>query len=174
MKKVLLAIASHGFQQVEYGDTRQVLEQAGFFVVTASDKRGIAIAKDGSEQKVDVQLSEVDVKQYDAVYFIGGPGALECLDNQESNRILNEAMILQKPYGAICIAPRILAKANVLVGKRATGWNEDGELPEIFAQNNVEYMPEHVVVDGNVITADGPESAREFGEAIKQCVLKIE
>lgn len=172
MKKVIFAIASHGFQSVEYGIPKQLLTEAGFVVVTASDAAGVAVAKDGSEQVVDVVLSDVDVMEYDGVYFIGGPGALECLDTQESNRILNEAMILQKSYGAICIAPRILARANVLVGRRATGWDEDGELASIFANNNVEYVRDSVVVDGNVITANGPEVAEEWGRAIQAFLLK--
>jgi len=166
MKKILLVIASQGFQHIEYRTPKQLLEEAGFIVVTASDKAGVAIGKDGSEQPVDVVLSNVDPKNYDGVYFIGGPGALEHLDNQESNRILNEVMLLQKPYGAICISSRILAKANVLIGKKATGWNGDGALANIFSNNNVEYVAAPVVVDGTVATAEGPAAAEEWAKAI--------
>ena len=70
------------------------------------------------------------------------------------------------PYGAICISPRILANAGLLRGKRATGWNGDGELQEIFSSQNVTYEQSAVVTDGRVITADGPMSAGEFGQAI--------
>lgn len=170
--KVLFVIASQGFQHIEYRTPKKLLEEAGFFVETASDAPGVATGKDGSEQKVDLTLEQVDPKNYDAIYFIGGPGALEHLDNQESNRILNEVMILQKPYGAICISPRILAKANVLVGKRATGANSDGKLPEIFANNNVEYVNQPVVVDGSVVTAEGPDAAEEWGNAIVELLRK--
>lgn len=166
MKKILLVIASNGFQPIEYSVPKQLLTEAGFVVVTASDSVGEAVASDGSKQNVDVLLSEVEAENYDGLYFIGGPGALEHLDNQESNRILNEAMILQKSYGAICISPRILAKANVLTGRRATGWDEDGELSEIFETNNVEYVRQPVVVDHDVITGNGPAAAREWAEAI--------
>lgn len=166
MKKILLVIASNGFQPIEYSVPKQLLTEAGFVVVTASDAAGVARASDGSEQQVDVELSEVEAKNYDGIYFIGGGGALEHLDNQESNRILNEAMILQKSYGAICISPRILARANVLVGKRATGWDEDGELAEIFETNNVEYVRQPVVADYDVITGNGPGAAKDWAEAI--------
>lgn len=166
MKKVLLVIASNGFQPKEYGDTKAALEAGGFLVQIASDRKGEALATDGSSTLVDVVLEKVNVQEFDGVFFIGGPGALEHLDNQESNRILNEAMIAQKPYGAICIAPRILAKAHVLVGKQATGWDQDGKLAEIFTQNNVESLKEDVVVDGNIVTANGPLAAKAFGEAI--------
>jgi len=166
MKNILLVIAGEGFQQKEYFDTTEVLKQAGFRVTTASDVSGVAASQDGSRVVVDMILEKVNPDCFDGIFFIGGPGALQHLDNQESNRILNEMMILQRPYGAICIAPRILAHAHVLVGKRATGWDEDNELAQIFAQNNVEYVRESVVVDGNIVTGNGPAAAREFGEAI--------
>jgi protease I len=167
MKKILLVVAGEGFQHQEYFDTAKVLVDAGFVVVTASDRAQIAIAKNGMQVAVDVLLEKVDPINFDGIFFIGGPGALEHLDNQESNRILNEVMILERPYGAICIAPRILARAHVLVGKRATGWDGDEELAKIFAQNNVAYIREPVVVDGNIVTANGPAAAHDFGEAIR-------
>ncbi len=172
MKKVLLVIASNGFQPKEYFDTKIALENGEVEVLTASDMVGEALAKDGATKvQVDVVLNKVNVNEFDGVFFIGGPGALQHLDNQESNRILNEVMILQKSYGAICIAPRILAKAHVLVGKKATGWDEDGKLSEIFAQNNVEYVREDVVVDGMIVTANGPLAAKAFGEAIVKTLV---
>lgn len=165
-EKVALVIASEGYQPTEYGVPKQLLKESGFEVVTVSDKVGEVVAKDGSTTQATVDLKEFQASSVDGVFFIGGPGALKHLDNQETNRILNEAMIQDMHYGAICISPRILAKAHVLIGKRATGWNGDGELAQIFAENNVEYIAEGVVVDGNVITADGPESSEAFGQAI--------
>ena len=165
-KTVLLVIAGEGFQFVEYSDTKKEIEAAGLAVVTASDVAQSAKGHNDVEVSIDLVLEEVDTKKYDGVFLIGGPGALKHLDIQEIHRILNEMMIAQKPFGAICIAPRILAKAHVIVGKRATGWNNDNELETIFPQNNVTYIPEPVVVDGNVVTADGPSSAEAFGKEI--------
>ena len=166
MKKILLVVAGEGFQEKEYFDTKTVLESAGFEVVIASDVANEAVGDAGIRIIVDWVLEKVDSSQFDGIFFIGGSGALKHLDNQESNRILNEAMILQKPYGAICIAPRILARAHVLVGKEATGWDEDGELSQIFAQNNVGYVCEPVVVDGNIVTARDRFVAKDFAQAI--------
>ena len=165
-KKIALVVASEGYQPTEYGVPKKLLEEAGFEVVTVSDIAGEVTASDNTTTQATVALKDFEASSVDGVFYIGGPGALTHLDNQETNRILNEAMIQGLVYGAICISPRILAKAHVLIGKKATGWNEDGELEQIFAENNVEYISEGVVVDGNSITADGPGSAQKFGEAI--------
>ncbi|MCB9798664.1 DJ-1/PfpI family protein [Candidatus Nomurabacteria bacterium] len=166
MKKVALIVAGEGFQSKEYLPIKEQLEAAGVVVVTVSDVSRQATDNEGRGYPVDLVLSAVEALAFDGVFWIGGSGTLEHLDNQESNRIANECMLLQKFYGAICIAPRILAKAHVMTGKKATGWNGDNALAQIYAENNVEYIAKPVVVDEYLITADGPGSAQRFGKAI--------
>lgn len=173
MAKILLIIAQEGFQTKEYHDTKRVLERVGHVVVTGSVKRGIAISNIGEEVLVDIALEEVSVGDYDALFIIGGPGALQYLDNKETVRIMEEAATSGRIfYGAICISPRILAKAGILTGKHATGWDDDGELSGIFNANGVIYERKPVVTDGNIITANGPMSAEAFGHAINDCLKK--
>ncbi len=165
--KILLIVAFEGFHHIEYGEPKRILEDAGFNIVTASNKPGMAIAKDGSTTEVNVILDKVNVSQYTGIFFIGGPGAMENLDTPTSYRIAKEAVKQNMPIGAICISTRILAKASVLTGKRATGWNGDGQLGTIYEDLGVEYVAkEDIVVDDAIITATGPAVAKEFGERI--------
>lgn len=167
MKKVLFLIAFENFQPREYGEPKRILEENGIEVTTASDKAGMAVSSlDKEKVKVDLVLDEVKVEGYDGVFAIGGPGALEHLDNEKTYAIFRKAEELNKPYGAICISPRILAKSGVLEGKKATGWNGDGKVEEVFSDYGIEYVGEAAVKDGNVITAAGPAAAEEFGKKI--------
>jgi protease I len=173
MAKILLLIAQKGFQSMEYADTKRELEAAGHVVVTGSVFQGVAVSHMNEEVPVDVALVDVKSGDYDAVFAIGGPGALASLDNKEVSRIFNEAQAEgTMPYGAICIAPRILASAGVLKGLHATGWNNDDMLESIFLNNGVEYTHLSVVVDGRVITADGPMSAKDFGRKIHEVLSR--
>lgn len=166
-KKVLLVVAHKGFQPVEYGMPKKVLTAAGITVVTASDQGGqAASAISGERAAVDITLDQAQVSDYDGVFFVGGPGALEHLDNHESYRIIRTAAASGKPWGAICISPRILAHAGVLKNKTATGWDGDGKLGSILETVGATYVPEPVVTDGTLITAQGPVAATEFGKAI--------
>jgi len=166
LKSILLVVAYEGFQQVEYNEPKKILQDQGFTVVTASTKPGAAVAKDGSTTPVDILIDTVKVTDYVGIYFIGGPGALEYLDNETSYTLLKQAAHHKIPFGAICISPRILAAAGVLKGKKATGWNDDNELQSIFKEHGVIYEKTGVVVDGNIITATGPKTAQDFGKAI--------
>lgn len=168
MSKIILVIASQGFQPLEYGIPKKILEKAGHIVITASDTIKEARAGDMSRANVDITIKNAIPVVADAFFIIGGPGALVYLDNPESYVIIKKWAESGKPFGAICISPRILAKAGVLKGKKATGWNDDGELNEIFEHAGATYIMESVVLDGNLITADGPASAEAFARTILQ------
>ena len=170
--KVLFVVASVGYQPKEYTIPKQIVSHEGIEVVTASNGNGVATASDGSSTKIDFSLNQINLEGYAGIFFIGGPGALESLDNQESYRLLSQAQRLNIPYGAICISPRILAHAHTLTGKRATGWDGDGKLTEVFNQSGVIRVAHEVVIDGNVVTASGPEAAHEFGKAIVSLVKR--
>lgn len=172
MKPILLVIAHEDFQPMEYSAPKRMLLASGFEVKTASDLLGTAIsAIDQEEVRVDVVLEDVVVSDYDGIFFIGGPGALEFLNNEKSYRVIREAAKECKVWGAICISPRILAAAGVLKGRKVTGWDDDNELVGILSGVGAEYIREPVVVDGNLITASGPAVAEEFGREIVR-VLK--
>lgn len=164
--KILFIIASEGFQPIEYEEPKKILEDAGFTIVTASDKPGIAKSEDGVTAKVDLTLDKVNVKDYDGIFLMGGPGAMEHLDNEHTGRIVKEGSERHMPLGAICVSTRILAKNNALTRKRATGWNGDGELEELYKTYDVKYLPQPVVVEENVITATDPSVAKLFGQEI--------
>lgn len=172
-KKVLLIIAQQGFQSKEYFDTREALQNEGISVVTTAPLHKMAYSHMGDEVMPDLALSEVRITDYDGVFAIGGPGALEYLDTGASARIFKDAQQTDNyPYGAICISPRILAKAGVLKNVRATGWDDDQELQSVFDTYGVVRVQEPVVVDGVVVTANGPMAARDFGKKIADVILK--
>jgi len=172
---VLLIVAHENYQPVEYQDPKSILEEQGYTVVTASDQPGTATAKDGSTTSVDLTLEEIEPSEYAGIFFIGGPGAMDYVDGELAYYLAQRARALRIPHGAICIATRILAAAGVLEDKKATGWNGDGMLPDIFEMYDVDYQPDQeVVVDGIVITATGPDAATDFGKAMINVLQETE
>jgi protease I len=174
-KKVAFIIAFRDFRDAEYFVPKEILEKAGVEVKTFSNKMGLAIGADGGEVKVDFLISQLNPKDFDAVLFIGGPGALENLDNEQSYQIAMETISNNKILAAICISPVILAKAGVLSGKKATVWSSplDKEGVKILKENGAIYSDENVVQDGKIITANGPGAAKDFGNKILN-ILSLE
>lgn len=167
-KKIALIIAFRDFRDEEYFFTKQDLENEGAQITTVSSSLGSALGKMGGEVKVDVLLKDLKVDDYDAVLFIGGPGAYKYFDDPTCQKIAKETVEKNKVLGAICSAPAILAKAGVLKGKKATVWtsNMDKSLVKILQNGGAEYLDLIVVTDGKIVTANGPEASHEFVRAI--------
>lgn len=170
-KQVLLVIAHEGYQPIEYSVPKKILEEAGYTIVTASNKPGPAKATDDSETNVDITLDKVKMADYDGIFLIGGSGALENLDNQITYKLLKKAFDEHKIIGGICASARILAKAGILEGKQATGWDGDNQLSEVYKKHLVNYVREGVVVDPPFVTALGPAEAQKFGQ---NCVVLLQ
>lgn len=161
-KRIVMIIAFENFRDEEYRDPKAVLEKVGIEITTASSKLGTAKGKFGMPAKIDIILSQLKVSDYDAVLFIGGPGCYGYYDDPTAHKIAQEAIKEEKILGAICAAPGILANAGVLRGKKATMFTDDGTL----AKGGATFTGKGVEIDGKIITATGPDTARAWAEAI--------
>ena len=166
--KVVMIIAFENFRDEEFFVTKEVLESHGNKVDVASDTLGTAKGSDGADIFVDAALDKIDLDDYDAIVFIGGPDTLKRLDNKDSYNIAQAAFRAGKIVAAICIAPIILAKAGVLKNKNATVWSSRLNRKPIktLKEYGADYKDEPVMVDGNVITANSKKAASDFGQAI--------
>jgi 4-methyl-5(b-hydroxyethyl)-thiazole monophosphate biosynthesis len=89
----------------------------------------------------------------------GQPGASN-LENDPRIPTLLRRMAAEGRYtAAICAAPKVLAVAGVLDGKRATGF--PGAL-DARAFPRVQLSDRAVVTDGRVVTSRGPGTAMDF------------
>lgn len=173
-RNVLIVVAPEGFRDEEYFEPKKVLEDKGFDVVTASVGRvSKAIGKLGGETDVDIDITEVNPEDFQAIVFVGGPGAKVFQKDDQVHDIIRTFYYGGKLIGAICIAPIILAYAGILEGRNATVWNEDGTSSSIIEDNGGNYVDIEVVRDGNIITANGPEAAKEFAEKISVFFEKV-
>jgi protease I len=163
-KKALIVIAPNDFQDIEFLHTKEELEKAKVKIIVASTKKETAIGMQGTVVKVDLTLNQVNVNDYDAIIFIGGLGASPYYRDKKALSMIKEAFISGKKICAICVAPLILAKAGILKDKHATAYDLNiKELAQMLIKEGAIYTGKRVEIDGNIITANGPFAAREFG-----------
>jgi len=167
--KIAMIVAKNNFRDEEYLHPKEIFVKSGFEVETFSSSTGIAKGMLGATIKVDKKIDELKVEDYDAIVFVGGTGSTEYWDNELAHKIANEAVKQNKVLAAICIAPVTLAKAGVLKGKKATVFSSEIEQLKSCGAN---YTGKNVEVDGKIVTASGPHAAKEFGEKIKELLLK--
>ncbi|MDY0088431.1 MAG: DJ-1/PfpI family protein [Coriobacteriia bacterium] len=163
MKNVLMVIAPRDFRDEEYAHPKQVLESRGARVVTASTTPGPCIGKLGMHAEATLAVSDADALDYDAVVFIGGAGSAVFFDDPYAQALARAARVNKRVLAAICIAPSVLAHAGLLAGVEATAFESQKEDLE---KHGAIWTGEPVTVDGLVITANGPDAAWDFGNAI--------
>lgn len=167
--KIAMIVAKKDFRDEELLVPKSIFEKAGFKVIVFSDSPGKARGMLGSAVNVDDRIENLNSADYEAIIFVGGVGASTYWNNQTAHIIAKDTLANNKVLGAICIAPVILANAGVLNGRRATVWpSEKVKLETCGAM----YTGANVEVDGNIVTANGPQSAEEFARAILKIVPK--
>lgn len=159
MKNVLMIVSEERFRDEEYFTPKMALEMKGINVLTASASLKTATGVLGGKVSPDLLIDAADMKDYDALVLVGGGGAEQYYDDPAVHKLVRQAADQEKIIAAICIAPVILARAGVLKGKKATVWYSDGD--EINTAGG-EYTAADVQVDGNIITANGPQAAQGF------------
>lgn len=165
--RVVMVIARRDFRDEELLKPKALLERAGARVTVASSSLEPATGTLGAKVTPDVLLKDIDAGDYEAVVFIGGPGAKEYWDDRTAHAVARAGVEQGKIVAAICLAPVTLANAGLLDGKKATVWKtESGRL----RAQGANYTGTKVEVDGRLITSNGPEAAEDFGKAIAEAL----
>lgn len=167
-KSVLLFLASQDFNEQEYLLISSQLEKAGLKVFIVSDANSICVGSSKLKVKNDVQLHNANHNNFGGFVLIGGNGIKNYFDNKKLHSLGRAFIQNNKPVGAICLAPVLLAKADLLSGN-ATCYPEN----RIDLENEgIEYLDAPVVINKKIITGQGPSSAEEFAKAFLHELLK--
>ena len=157
-----MVIAPEGYQDVEYGDPKQIFLDDGHKVTTASTEQ-TAYGKFGGVTKVDILLNDVKAEDYDAIVFVGGPGTPIYFSNTKALELARDFVAADKITSAICAGPGILANAGILAGKTATS---HPAVADIVKPRCGLYTGADTAQDGKIITANGPAVAKNFAQII--------
>ena len=160
---ILIFLPANNFSEEEYQIINRVFTKAGKQVFISSDSNTVCSGDRGLKVKADIEFYNVNEKNFSAIVLIGGKGSKDYWDNENLHKIVKDFKSSGKLVSAICSAPIILARAGLLSKLSATCWSEDKyELINL----DVQYQARNVVIEKNIITADGPRSAEQFAESI--------
>ena len=133
MASVLVPLAP-GCEELEAITIIDLLVRAGVEVVSAGLVEGPIRASRGVVILPDTTLDEVLHLDFDMVVLPGGQPGADHLDRDPRIHTLLQKMSAAGKYtAAICAAPKILAHAGLLDGRRATGYPGTLENPELPA-----------------------------------------
>lgn len=140
------------------------------------------------------KLADVDMNDFDAIFYPGGHGPLwDLVNDQKSIALIKTAYEQDKVIGAVCHAPAVFKNVEVkpgqnIVGAReVTGFSNSEEeaaglsdvvpflLEDMLKQNTASYTrgddwAPHIVVDGKLITGQNPASSEGAAKAVIQAL----
>jgi len=139
-----------------------LLRRAGIGVITAGLDDKPVRASRGMVLIPDTTLDQALKQEYDMVVLPGGLPGADHLNGDPRIRALLTRMAQSDRYiAAICAAPKVLASAGLLDGRKATSF------PGVLdAFQDLDYSSDPVVMDGKVITSRGPGTAMDFALAL--------
>ena len=155
--KVVVPLAE-GFEEIEFSTIVDILRRAGIDVAVAGLKEGIIDGAHGIRLTPDTLIDKVSADNFDVIVLVGGnPGFVNLGKSEKVLKLVKGMFDRDKYVTAICGAPSVLAKAGVIQGRKATVF------PGMESTlTGAQYRDERVVVDGKVITSQGPGTAMEF------------
>lgn len=163
MASVLIPVAD-GSEELEAVTLIDLLRRAGIEVVVAGLQPGPVTCSRGTVLVPDAALGEVLDRDFDMIVLPGGLPGADHLDRDTRIHALLRRMAEAGRYtAAICAAPKVLANAGLLDGRRATSYPGviDG-----MGLADTEVVAQPVVQDGKVITSRGPGTAMDFALAL--------
>lgn len=160
MAKVLVPLAD-GCEEIETITIVDLLRRADIQVTTAALQDKTVTGSHGIKIGADNTLAEVIDDDFDMIVLPGGlPGADHLEADDRLRELLQRMAQTGRHTAAICAAPRVLAAAGLLDGRRATSY------PGFLDDYRVDYCEDPVVQDGKLITSRGPGTAMDFALAL--------
>ncbi|MFT7879170.1 MAG: DJ-1 family glyoxalase III [Sulfurimonas sp.] len=169
MASVLIPLAE-GFEELEAVALIDVMRRGGIDVrIAYIGDSSLVLGANGITLEADNAIDSIKADEFDMMVLPGGWDGTYGLAENETVISLLQRFKSEKTVGAMCAAPYVLKKAGVL-GNDYTcypGAKEEIDHPGYREDSKV-------VVDGNVMTSQGPGTAVCFGLAILEKLVGVE
>jgi protease I len=156
----IAVIITDMFQDVEYQKPAEAFRKAGHELVHVGLKAGSQVkGEHGAIVKIEKAVRDVTADDFDALFIPGGYSPDKLRVDPDAVRFAKEFFTKNKPVLAICHAAQLLITAQVLKGRRITGWMS---IVQDIKNAGAEYVDAEVVVDKNLVSSRKPDDIPAF------------
>ena len=157
MSKVLVLL-SPGFEEIEAVTIIDILRRADIDVMVSGLEKDMVTGSHNISVKCDEYYKDINIKEYKYIVLPGRqPGTNNLKSNPKVIEWLQKFSKDNKIIAAICAAPTVLAKADIIEKIKITSYPAEKD------KFNSEYYSEEIVVrDKNIITSRGVGTAIDF------------
>ena len=152
-------LLANGFEETEMVTVVDLLRRAKIEV----DLVSIGDLKVTGSHGITVLADKLweDMEHYDGLFLPGGqPGSTHLGNDERVINLIQKYNKADKWLSAICAAPIVFAKADIIKDRRITSYPMSN-VDELF--KDAVYLEDFVVQDGKLITSRGVGTAQHFG-----------
>lgn len=154
-----LIITANDFEDMEVFYPYYRLLEEGIEVEIVSDDSQKIKGKHGYEITIEKKIDDINPEDYELLILPGGKAPSKLRENEKILNFVKSFNSHKKLIAAICHGPQILAKADLIRGRKLTGYrNIKKEIEEAGGL----YEDREVVIDGNLITSRKPSDLPYF------------
>ncbi len=146
------------------------MREAGAEVTIVGTGARTYSSKHGYEVRADRSAEQVDAAEFDAVIIPGGYAPDRMRLHKPMVDLVREMSRRGKIVAAICHGGWMLVSADILRGKRVTGYIA---IRDDLVNAGATYQDSEVVRDGNLITSRKPDDLPSFCRAILQALSEV-
>jgi protease I len=171
-------LMTDGVEQIEYTAPRSFLEEKGVKVTLISPKaagedvQGMNHDQPGDKFKVELNLADARVNDFDALLLPGGEENPKRLrQDPAAIAFIKEFEDADKAIAAICHGPWPLIDAGIAESKHLTSYPA---IQDDLKAAGAEWTDDEVVVDGKLITSRTPEDIPAFNDALMKQLMVLQ
>ena len=167
MSKIAVMLAQD-FEDVEYTRPAKAFKDKGHELIIVGLKMGETLngKREHASARVEKSVKDVSVDDFDAIFIPGGYSPDKLRVDDDAVRFTKEFVESGKPVLAICHAPQLLITAQVIKGRKITGWKS---IIQDIKNAGAIFVDEEVVEDGNIISSRSPDDIPAFiGASLKK------
>jgi protease I len=160
MSKIAVIITDL-FEDSEYTAPADAFKRAGHEITHIGLKEGKTVKGKtrGTLVKIDKAVKEVTMDDFDALLIPGGYSPDKLRVDEDAVQFVKEFVESGKPVFSICHAPQLLITAQVLKGRKITGYKS---IIQDIKNAGAEFVDQEVVEDGNLISSRNPGDLPAF------------
>ncbi|MBE3136917.1 MAG: type 1 glutamine amidotransferase [Thermoplasmata archaeon] len=164
MEKSIAVIIDDLFEDAEYTEPTAAFKKADYTVVHVGLKKGKIVVgkKRGAKVRIDEAVKDVTVEEFDALLIPGGYSPDKLRVDKDAVRFVKDFVESGKPVFSICHAPQLLITAQVLKGRKITGWKS---IIQDIKNAGAVFLDQEVVEDDNLISSRSPQDLPLFIKA---------
>ena len=157
------------FEEVAYTEPVKAFRKDGHEIVHVGVKKNRTVKgkKKGTPVKIGSAVKDTRVDGFDALLIPGGYSPDKLRVDEDAVAFAREFVKSAKPVFSICHGPQILITADVLRGRKVTGWKS---IIQDIKNAGAEFIDQEVVEDGNLVSSRQPDDIPAF---VGACLKKL-